>query len=285
MDIGIGLPGHSPWSDGRAMVEWARRAEQRGFSSLSATDRLLWSTPEPLITLAAAAGATSRIRLLTSVLLAPLRANHALLAKMVATLDRLAGPHRLELGMAPGLREEDYVASGVDYATRGKQLALILDRLDALTNPDDPVGPQFVTPGGPPVLFGGSSDVALRRIVARGTGWICGDAVVQDILDFAPRLRQAWAEAGRPGSPRVIAAVMYALGPNAETTVAESIGSYYSFVGDFYVNRQIAIAHTSPEQVSASVAEFDKAGCDELIFMPNDPDPAQIDLLADAVGL
>ncbi|MEV4382976.1 LLM class flavin-dependent oxidoreductase [Streptosporangium sp. NPDC049644] len=95
MDIGIGLPGHAWWTDGTTLVEWARRAEARGFSTLGVSDRLAWSTPGPLITLAAAAGATSRIRLLTSVLLASLRTNHALFAKAVTTLDQLAGPGRL----------------------------------------------------------------------------------------------------------------------------------------------------------------------------------------------
>ncbi|MFE3455735.1 LLM class flavin-dependent oxidoreductase [Nonomuraea sp. NPDC059194] len=285
MDIGIGLPGHGPWRDGRTLVEWARRAEARGFSTLSVSDRLAWSTPEPLITLAAAAGATSRIRLLTSVLLAPLRANHALFAKTVTTLDQLAGPGRLQLGLAPGAREDDFVLSEVDYSTRGKQFDQLLDRLAVASAPGDPVGPQPATPGGPPLLFGGNSKATLRRIASRGTGWIAGDATVQDVQDFAPHIRQAWAEAGRAGSPRLVASVMYALGPDAEAAISDAIGSYYAFAGDEYAQYGISLAYTAPEQIAAAIADFDRIGCDELIFMGNDPDPGQVDLLADVIGL
>ncbi|RKS79888.1 alkanesulfonate monooxygenase SsuD/methylene tetrahydromethanopterin reductase-like flavin-dependent oxidoreductase (luciferase family) [Actinomadura pelletieri DSM 43383] len=285
MDIGIGLPGHARWSDGTVLVEWARRAEARGFSTLSVSDRLAWWTPEPLLTLAAAAGATSRIRLMTSVLLAPLRANHALFAKTVHTLDQLAGPGRLQLGLAPGLRQDDFELSEVDYGTRGARFDRLLDRLAAATTDGDPVGPRPATPGGPALLFGGTSKAALRRIASRGTGWIAGDATVEGVQDFAPQLRQAWADAGRPGSPRLVASVMYALGPDAETAISDAIGSYYAFAGDEYARYGISIAYTRPEQITAAIAAFDQAGCDELIFMGNDPDPAQVDLLADAIGL
>ncbi|MFI7639669.1 LLM class flavin-dependent oxidoreductase [Nonomuraea sp. NPDC049400] len=285
MDIGIGLPGHGRWTDGTALVEWARRAEARGFSTLSVSDRLAWSTPEPLITLAAAAGATSRIRLLTSVLLAPLRANHALFAKAVTTLDQLAGPGRLQLGLAPGAREDDFVLSEVDYSTRGKQFDQLLDRLAGSSAPGDPVGPRPATPGGPPLLFGGNSKATLRRIASHGTGWIAGDATVQDVQDFAPHIQQAWAETGRAGSPRLVASVMYALGPDAEATISDAIGSYYAFAGEEYAQYGISIAYTAPEQITAAIAEFDRIGCDELIFMGNDPDPGQVDLLADVIGL
>ncbi|MGW0593850.1 LLM class flavin-dependent oxidoreductase [Streptosporangium sp. NPDC002607] len=285
MDIGIGLPGHARWADGRTLVEWARRAEARGFSTLSVSDRLAWSTPEPLITLAAAAGVTSRIRLLTSVLLAPLRTNHALFAKAVTTLDQLAGPDRLHLGLAPGVREDDFVLSDVDYSIRGERFDRLLDRLAAASAPDGPIGPGPATPGGPPLLFGGNSKATLRRIASYGTGWIAGDATVQDVQDFAPHIQQAWAEAGRTGSPRLVASVMYALGPDAEAAVSGAIGSYYAFAGEEYAQYGISIAHTSPEQITAAITDFDRIGCDELIFMGNDPDPGQVDLLADAIGL
>ncbi|MEV4380018.1 LLM class flavin-dependent oxidoreductase [Streptosporangium sp. NPDC049644] len=285
MDIGIGLPGHARWTEGTTLVEWARRAEARGFSTLSVSDRLAWSTPEPLITLAAAAGATSRIRLLTSVLLAPLRANHALFAKAVTTLDQLAGPGRLQLGLAPGAREDDFMLSEVDYGTRGKQFDQLLVRLAAITAADDPVGPRPATPGGPALLFGGNSKATLRRIASHGTGWIAGDATVQDVQDFAPQIRQAWEAAGRAGSPRLVASVMYALGPDAEAAISDAIGSYYAFAGDEYAQYGISIAYTQPEQITAAIAAFDQIGCDELIFMGNDPDPAQVDLLAEVIGL
>ncbi|MER5323188.1 LLM class flavin-dependent oxidoreductase [Streptosporangium roseum] len=285
MDIGIGLPGHARWTEGTTLVEWARRAEARGFSTLSVSDRLAWSTPEPLITLAAAAGATSRIRLLTSVLLAPLRANHALFAKAVITLDQLAGPGRLQLGLAPGAREDDFLLSEVDYETRGKQFDQLLDRLAAVMASDGPVGPQPATPGGPALLFGGNSKATLRRIASHGTGWIAGDATVQDVQDFAPHIRQAWEAASRAGSPRLVASVMYALGPDAEAAISDAIGSYYAFAGDEYAQYGISIAYTEPEQITAAIAAFDQIGCDELIFMGNDPDPAQVDLLAEVIGL
>nr|WP_246221526.1 LLM class flavin-dependent oxidoreductase [Phytoactinopolyspora mesophila] len=284
--IGIGLPGHASWSDGRTLVEWARRAESRGFSTLSVSDRLAWPTPEPMVTLAAMAGATTRIRLLTSVLLAPLRANHALFAKAVATLDQLAGPDRLELGLAPGLRDDDFALSGVDYTTRGRQFDALLDRLAAIfASGDDPVGPRPATAGGPPLLFGGGSRAALRRIVTHGTGWIAGDATVHDVEDFMPQLDKAWSEAGRGGSPRIVASVMYALGPNATDAVSAAIEPYYAFAGEEYARYGVSIAYTSPEQIATAVDEFSRIGCDELIFMGNDPDPEQVDLLADVVGL
>lgn len=285
MEIGIGLPGHAPWTDGRNFVEWARRAEARGFSTLSVSDRLVWSTPEPLITLAAAAAVTSRIRLLTSVLVAPLRANHALFAKSVTTLDQLAGPNRLHLGLAPGIRDDDFADGGVDYTARGKHFDLLLDRLAAVSAQDDPVGPRPATAGGPPLLFGGNSAATLRRIAAHGTGWIAGDATTQDVLDFRPQIERAWSGAGRAGAPRLVASVMYALGPEAEAAVSRAIGPYYAFAGEEYARYGMSLARTSPEQITATIADFERIGCDELIFMGNDTDPGQVDLLADVVGL
>ncbi|HEX2317094.1 MAG TPA: LLM class flavin-dependent oxidoreductase [Thermomonospora sp.] len=284
MDIGIGLPGHAPGWDGRTLVAWARRAERRGFSTLSVSDRLAWTTPEPLVALAAAAGATSRIRLLTSVLLAPLRANHALFAKAVATLDQVAGPGRLHLGLAPGLREDDFVLGEVDFGTRGRRFDRLLDRLAAVHAGDGPVGPRPATPGGPPLLFGGHSDATVRRIVTRGTGWIAGDATVEGVQEFAPVIREAWAKEGRPGRPRIVASVMYALGPGAQAAVTAAIAPYYAFAGEEYARYGVAAAYTSPERIAAAAGEFARIGCDELIFMGNDPDPAQVDLLADALG-
>jgi alkanesulfonate monooxygenase SsuD/methylene tetrahydromethanopterin reductase-like flavin-dependent oxidoreductase (luciferase family) len=283
MDIGIGLPGHAPWKDGRNLVEWARRAEVRGFSTLTANDRLLWTTPEPLTALAVAAGATSRIGLLTSILLGPLHTNHLLFAKSVLTLDHLAGRGRLVLGLAPGVRDDDFTASGVDYGTRGKQLDQLIERLTEYAA--DVTGLQPATSGGPPLYFGGHSKAALRRVATVGSGWIAGDATVEDLELFVPRVKQAWADAGREGAPRIVASVMFALGRDAHDAVSRSIGPYYTFAGEDYADYGIAAAYTDPERITAAVNAFEQAGCDELVFTGNDPNPDQVDLLADLLEL
>lgn len=90
MDVGLGLPAAIPGARADQVVEWARRAEARGFSSLVALDRLGYDNYEPLVTLAAAAAVTERIGISTSVLLLPLHPSAALLAKQVASLDRLS---------------------------------------------------------------------------------------------------------------------------------------------------------------------------------------------------
>ena len=90
MDVGIGLPATIPGANREQILEWARKAEQRGFSSLGTIDRVVYANYEPLIALAAAAAVTERIRLATTILLAPNRANGALLAKQAASVDALS---------------------------------------------------------------------------------------------------------------------------------------------------------------------------------------------------
>src|SRR4051812_44891907 len=131
MDIGIGLPNAVRGVDRRGIVDWARRAEEAGFASLGTLDRLAYVNFESLIALAAAAAVTQRIRLVTDILIAPLRANTALLAKQAATLDQISGG-RLELGLSPGGRDDDYAISGLDFAGRGRTFDRQLEELERL---------------------------------------------------------------------------------------------------------------------------------------------------------
>src|ERR671915_1842779 len=154
MDIGIGLPNAVRGVDRRGIVDWARRAEQAGFSSLGTIDRIVFPNYESLIALAAAAAVTERIRLATDILIAPLRKNTALLAKQAATLDSLS-EGRLVLGLAPGGREDDYAVSGADFQTRGKTFDRQLGELDRLWKGEGGVGPPPAD-GRPQILIGGT---------------------------------------------------------------------------------------------------------------------------------
>ena len=72
MKIGIGLPNNVVGVRGPQMVEWAQRAEQRGFESVTTIDRLIYPSIDSVIALALAAGATTDLALVTNILLAPL---------------------------------------------------------------------------------------------------------------------------------------------------------------------------------------------------------------------
>ena len=135
MDVSIGLPNAVPGTSGSELVEWARRADARGFKSLGTIDRVVYGNYEPLTALAAAAAVTERIGLCTSVLLGPLRTNQAELAKQALSVHALSGG-RFTLGIGLGAREDDYKASGVDLKGRGQWLDEALERIKEIWEGD-----------------------------------------------------------------------------------------------------------------------------------------------------
>src|SRR4051812_25171957 len=175
MEIGIGLPNAVRGVDRRGIVDWARRAEEAGFASLGTLDRIAYPNYESLIALAAAAAVTERIGLATDILIAPLRANTALLAKQTATLDHLSGG-RLELGLSPGGREDDYAVSGLDFTARGRTFDRQLEELERLWRGEGGVGPAPASGRRPKLLIGGAVDAAFRRAARFADGWTAGGA-------------------------------------------------------------------------------------------------------------
>src|SRR5919112_816949 len=106
MDIGVGIPNSVRGATGPQLLDWARRAEAAGFSSLASIGRVAYPSYEELTVFAAAGAVTERIRFLSNILLAPARST-AELAKQAATVQELTGG-RLTLGLATGGRGDDY---------------------------------------------------------------------------------------------------------------------------------------------------------------------------------
>src|SRR5258706_10191378 len=119
MQVGIGLPGTIPGVKGELILDWAKLAEAGPFSSLGVLDRLVYPNYEPLMTLAAVVGVTQRMRLMTTVLVAPLR-NTAILAKQAASIDALSHG-RLTLGVDLGGRRIIKKKTKVTFRERAKR--------------------------------------------------------------------------------------------------------------------------------------------------------------------
>jgi alkanesulfonate monooxygenase SsuD/methylene tetrahydromethanopterin reductase-like flavin-dependent oxidoreductase (luciferase family) len=281
MDVGIGLPATIPGVQRDQLLEWARRAEARGFSSLGTIDRIVYANYEPLIALAAAAAVTERIRLATTILIAPYRANAALLAKQASSVDALSGG-RLVLGIAVGGREDDYEASEADFHRRGKDFESMLERMGKVWD-----GESFGTAGEigprsrPTVIMGGAADVAFRRAAKYADGWIMGGGAPDQFKEGRAKAEAAWKDAGRDGSPRTMALAYFALGDGAEQAADSYLHDYYGFLGEI-ADMIASGAATDADTVKQYVQGFADAGCDELVLFPCSPDPEQVDLLAEA---
>ncbi len=221
---------YGPVGTRHGVITFARRMEALGYDSLWASDHVViphrMTTPypyspagkfplapevpflEPLTTLALVAGVTERVRLGTSILVLPHR-NPVLAAKMAATVDHLSGG-RLVLGVGVGWMREEIELLGGDYDRRGawSDEALAVMRAcwrDARTAHHgeffsfDEIG-VFPKParGDIPILIGGHTPRALRRVVELGDGWhaafITPDALEADIA----RLREECARQKRP---------------------------------------------------------------------------------------
>jgi alkanesulfonate monooxygenase SsuD/methylene tetrahydromethanopterin reductase-like flavin-dependent oxidoreductase (luciferase family) len=281
MDVSIGLPNAVPETDGNRLVEWARRADARGFTSLGTIDRVVYDNYEPLIALAAAAAVTERIGLCTSVLLGPLRTNPTELAKQALSVHALSNG-RFTLGIGLGAREDDYEASGVDLKGRGRWLDEALERIKEIWGSEE-IGPS--QSGSPGLVVGGSVDASFARAARFGDGWIAGGAPPDQFAEMAEKAKTAWREAGRDGEPRLMGLAYYSLGDRAEEEAKAYLTDYYAFLGEETAGYIASSAAKDAETVRQYLEAFDAAGCGELILFPSSSDPDQVDLLANAVGL
>jgi alkanesulfonate monooxygenase SsuD/methylene tetrahydromethanopterin reductase-like flavin-dependent oxidoreductase (luciferase family) len=285
MQIAIGLPNCVAGATGPGMLDWARRADRAGFSSLATIGAVSYPSFEELTLFAAAGAVTERIRFFSNVLIGSAR-SAAELAKQAATVDQLTNG-RLTLGLGVGWREGDFVLSGRDYRRRGAILDEILpalkrswagESLDERARPASP--PPVQNPI--PVILGGTTDAALRRVVEHGSGWTAGGLPPDAVAEFAARVRAAWSQAGREGSPHIAALIYYSLGDTEEQSRSNII-DYYLPMGRETAEFIAGSAARSPEAIRAAVQAYEAAGVDEFVLDPSIADPDQVDMLAEVV--
>jgi len=314
------IPGESPLRF-ETIADQARTAEALGFDSLWVSDHVSLSIEryggppgeyfayEPLTTLAAVAGVTTRPRLGTLVLAEVLRPA-GVLAKTLATLDRLSGG-RLDIGIGAGWYAPDYEAVGLALPSPGERLArlrealAVLDALlpggpatldgkahlvrDATNRPPARQEPR------PPIFVGGKGDRLLRLVAEMADGWnTCWAWTPDDYRGRLEVLHRACEAAGRdPASVRRTLG-LYALAGEDERDLAaryarlqaEAPGGMLDRVplDEWRVGRLVG----TPEQLAEQVAGWAALGVTELIacagplpFSVSSPD--DLELLAGAL--
>ena len=291
MKIGLTLPTMVPGLTRDQLLSWVRQIDDGPFSSLAAGERITFPNQEIMVTMAAAAALTSRVRLAFTVVVLPMHPT-ALIAKQIATVDVISGG-RVTLGVGTGGREEDFRAVGAPTAHKAARLADqvgVLRRLwpGVAALPDaGPVGPTPVQPGGPEILAGAVTPDGIRR-AARWADGLCH-------FDFGPEpvmveaafevARAAWSSAGRLRPPRLVTSCWYALGPKAREQMDAYVGRYMSIFGGAAASSSAAMCTTvSADALKEVVRAVADLGADELLLVPTTGDPDEVQRVADLVG-
>ena len=267
-------------------MDLACEAESRGFNSVWVSEHLfhtgyvaerLGSAPyhEPITVLTAVAVETERVRLGTSVLILPWH-QPVQLAKSIASLDDLSAG-RVTLGVGVAVAEDEYANLGVDFSKRGKIANEMLAAMQVLWREEVPefsgelyqfqglrFEPKPVQAPHPPILVGGASAAAFRRIALYGDGWHplspSVNEVVKGIEDIAGACRKVERD---PASVRICPRL---------------IVRFMEEPWDRPLKDRRTLRGTV-EEVRAMLDAYRQAGVDEVVLDGNTPD------LDEAAGL
>jgi len=253
----------------------ARRYEELGYDYVTCGEHVSFHSPMPnsLISLSVAAGATSTIRLLSAITLAPLYPP-VLLAKMVAALD-VASRGRLTLGVGVGGEyPPEFEACSVPVAERGARTNEALEILTRLGSgepvsyegkftrfPDITIKPPPVQRPHPPIWVSGRSPAAMRRAARFGAAWMPYMFTPDMVAESAAQVQ---ALAGRPvRSALLIFFCVHRDGQTARAMAAEGLTRQYGQDFSRLVDRY-ALAGT-PDEVVGQARRFTDAGVSALM--------------------
>ena len=272
-------------SDQPAVAVEARAAEDAGFDGVATGEHLFFHGPvaNAFVALAAAAGATSRVRLLSSLTVLPLYPA-ALAAKLATTLDQVSGG-RFDLGVGVGGEHPpEFVAAGTDVADRGARADEALELLRALwaggpvdfagrfsTVPGLALDPGPVQPGGPPIWLGGRRPAAVRRAGRSADVWMRYMYTPEQLARSLGEVREAAGQAGR--DPSAVRGAVFSWGAvhedadRAREEAIETVSAVYS--QDFTPLADRYLLHGDPDRVVARALEYADAGAETLVFSPS----------------
>ncbi|MGE3447561.1 MAG: LLM class flavin-dependent oxidoreductase [Microbacteriaceae bacterium] len=263
----------------------AASLEEQGWDVLAAGEHVSFNMPggNAFVSLAAAAAATQRVRLLSSVTLLPLYPA-ALAAKMAAALDNVSGG-RFMLGVgAGGESPKEFAACGVDVATRGRradEALTVMRRLwteESVTHAgefahfdDVAIAPRPVQDGGVPIWVAGRKEAAMRRAARHGDGWLPYMYSPEQLAHSIATIAQQ-----RPADRPAIVPGVFLWGcvhRDHDTAVAyaiEKLGRAYK--QDFHrmIDRYLLVG--TPERCARRLQEYLDAGARMVIFSPACPD-------------
>ena len=271
-------------SDQGSVAAEARAAEDAGYDGVATGEHLFFHGPvtNGFVTLAAAAGATTRIRLLSSLTVLPLYPA-ALAAKLATTLDRVSNG-RFDLGVGVGGEHPpEFVAAGVDVTQRGARADEALELMKQLWGggavdfdgrfarvPGLALEPGPVQPGGPPIWLGGRRPAAIRRAGRFADVWMPYMYSPEQVASSLGKVRDAAEAAGR--DPAGIRGAVFCWGTvdpdpeEARREVVEGVGADYQ--QDFSRLADRYLLHGDPDRVAARAREYADAGAETLIFSP-----------------
>lgn len=262
--------------------ESARRIEDAGFDYLASGEHVAFHVPTPnnFITLAVAAGATSRIGLLSAVTLLPLYPP-VLAAKMAAALD-VASRGRLVLGVGVGGEyPREFDACGVPVSERGarcNEALTLMKRLWTETNvtfhgrfttvEDVTIAPAPVQRPHPPVWVSGRRDAAVRRAARFGDGWMPYLYSPEQFRDSLAALARHGEEIGRDVSGVLpVLHVFACVHPDRDTAIAQAVAALGStYAQDFRAKAGRYTLVGTPDDCRARLAEYVEAGARAVVF-------------------
>lgn len=292
--IGLAVVSPAPLIMPDYVVNFATKCEAMGVDSMWTIDRVAYDNLEPLTVLAAAAGATQKIRLGTSVLLGNLR-HPSHLAKIVATLDFISNG-RMTLGLGFGSRESDYKAVEIPFDKRGSRAVeqvKLIKRLWAEENVTHEgrffnlenltIGPRPVQKS-IPIWTGGSAEVALKRAGTWADGYICGSSAIPEFGQTWDKVAGYARAAGRnPDTIEKAGLTFMAINDDharAVKTIEDYMMRYYGKVRGEVASTSLV---DSPTAIVERIGSFLSRGLDTLIIGLADPDPRQLDLFGEKI--